>query len=587
VTADSDARPNVLLILTDDQGWDDLGCHGNPWLCTPRLDALAAESVRFDDFTVAAVCAPTRASLLTGRHFLRTGVSHVHGGKDFVHRDERLISETFRAAGYRTAMWGKWHSGKTTGYLPWERGFEDAWMAQLYRHRDPGGYRNGEAVRYRGWTTELIAEHCCEFLDHRAEDGEPFFAFLPHLAPHAPLVADEALVASYRALGLSEGLATLYAMVEQVDASVGRVLDHLDARGLAEDTVVCFLSDNGPAYNGAELDDEDRRLRNVAGLLGHKGNLWQRGVRSPLFVRYPRACAPRTVRRAVDVCDLYPTLCELCGIELDDAHPPLDGRSVVDYLRGEETRLPPKRGFLWVHPGWPPDPARPYSIRGIPGEYDPVDPAAERPELQLAGVRDEAWKLMQHPSAVPDRPEPIDDLVLIDLAADPTERRNLAADQSERTAALRDAVRAWFDEIRAEPHAFHMPVFAIGGEGPHDFLAAYAPTRLRGDLFNTGNGLCGWCAPGDEADYRVRVDRPGRYRVAVASTRADERALELRLRCGEHAVEAALGSDGHDELGELELPAGEQDLTLSVTTADPGEGPILERVTTLRFTPVG
>jgi len=146
--------------------------------------------------------------------------------------------------------------------------------------------------------------------------------------------------------------------------------------------------------------------------------------------------------------------------------------------------------------------------------------------------------------------------------------------------------RAAFTALRDAPHAFHVPVFALGGDGPHDFVAAYAPVRIRGGLFNTGNGLRHWSAVGDGADYALRVERPGRYRVAVASTRADQRAISLRLRCGAATLEAALGGDGHDELGDLELPAGDATLTLEVAAAAPGEGPVLERIVTLRFTPL-
>jgi arylsulfatase A-like enzyme len=129
---------------------------------------------------VAAVCAPTRASLLTGRHFLRTGVSHVHGGKDFIHPDEILISELFQRAGYATGMWGKWHSGKSSGYFPWERGFEEAYMARLYKHRDSVGKFNGEPRSFTGWTTDTLADLCRDFLIRHRE--EPFFAFVSHPA---------------------------------------------------------------------------------------------------------------------------------------------------------------------------------------------------------------------------------------------------------------------------------------------------------------------------------------------------------------------------------------------------------------------
>jgi arylsulfatase A-like enzyme len=164
-------RPNVIVILADDLGYGDLGIHGNTVCRTPNLDRLGHHSLRIVPFYVHAVCAPTRASLLTGRHYLRTGVSHVHGGRDFLHPREVTIADWFRHNGYRTGMWGKWHSGKTTGYFPWERGFDEAYMADLYQHEGGGGRLNGERIDTPGWTTAAITDMALDFAEK--EDDRP------------------------------------------------------------------------------------------------------------------------------------------------------------------------------------------------------------------------------------------------------------------------------------------------------------------------------------------------------------------------------------------------------------------------------
>ncbi len=571
--------PNVLLILTDDQGWDDLGCHGNPYVRTPHLDALAAQSVQLANFYVAAVCAPTRASLLTGRHFLRTGVSHVHGGKDFVHPDEVTLGQHFQRAGYRTGMWGKWHSGKTTGYFPWQRGFDEAYMARLYKHHDSVGQLNGQPVSHEGWTIETLADYALDFIERHCD--VPWFAFVSHLAPHAPLSAPQDRVARYEAMGLSRALATLYAMVEQVDASVGRVLAGLDAMGLAEDTIVLFLSDNGPAILEDQLTDADRRTRYVNGYKGHKGNMWENGIHVPLFVRWPGRYRPATVTRLADVCDLLPTLLDACGIALPADGPALDGRSITSYLEGDEASLGPKESCIWVHPGWPPDPRRPYDVNGLPGEYHPVsaDEKAQLPfDPQLLGLRTEDYKLLRHPGYVQGQPDLLDGRLLVHIAEDPREDRNLAADQPGRVLAMEERLRLWFEGVRAEPHAFHSPHFVLG-EGATDVVLAYAPCRVHGSIRNGGISSNQWTRPGDGADYHLDVRQAGPWRVHAQCRQLPTGSATLRLRAGVSELSATL-TDTDQPLGTLDLPAGES--TLHVELLDGA----LDGLQSLQFEPI-
>ena len=584
--SDAHERPNVLMILTDDQGWDDLAHHGNPCLETPRLDALARESVEFANYYVASVCAPSRASLLTGRHFLRTGVAHVHGGKDFVHPDETMIGEVFRDAGYRTAMWGKWHSGKTTGYFPWERGFDEAYMAGLYRHRDNRGRFNGERREHEGWTVDTLTDYAIEFMERSRE--EPFFIFLPYLTCHAPLVAPEELIGKYEEKGLGSGLATIYAMLDQLDTNIGRLLDTMEDLGLAEETVVLFMSDNGPAYLPGRITEEDLRRRYVNGYKGHKGNMWENGIKSPLFVRRPGRFEPHTVGRLCDICDVFPTLLDICGIEPPGDLPPLDGRSILPYLEGDEEALPPKESYIYVSPGWPPDPTEPWSPEGRFREYDPVPPE-EKPELpvgvQLVSLRDEEWKLLRNPGEVPDAPEPVDGQVLIHIAEDPREDRNLAASEEDVLEAMRGKLTAWFEEVKREPHSFHTPTFKLG-PGTTNFVAGYAPVRVRGSVLNGATFSMGWGAPGDGADYLIDVTEPGRYALRMGYRKQPGRSATVRLRAADALLTARIEAEEEQELGVMDLPAGPYKLSVDILEADRGQGPVIERLHRISFQPL-
>ncbi len=525
-------RPNVVLILTDDMGWGDLGIHGNKVIDTPRLDRLGGESVRFDNFYVHPCCAPTRASLLTGRHFLRTGVRHVHGGGDFLHRHEVTMAQWFRANGYATGMWGKWHSGKTSGYLPWERGFDEAYMADLYQHHDAGGLMNGERIKTPGWTTEVLTDLSLKFIEQNKD--KPFFAYVPHLAPHSPLAAKDELVEKYRQRGLGRHMATAFAMVEMIDDSLGRILDKLDELKLAENTIVLFLSDNGPQYFGMEnCSPADYAARYPLALKGHKGSMWENGIKGPFFARFPGRFAPRVVERLADVQDVLPTLIELCGLANRPAGTlPMDGRSIAAYLEGRD-ELPPKTSVIFSNVGWPPvkdagkHPWPDWQTR----EYAPV--SEDKKEgldflRQLAGLRTESFKLLRNPGYAEGMTEVVEQEVLVDMTDDPLEDCNLAVRDPERAAAMRNRLDAWFAEIKTEPHAYAPPVFEIGADTT-GVIYLYGMSRRLGGAVNFGLDTRHWDNPGDGGEYQVHVTEAGQYRLELNGDFEGELELELEI----------------------------------------------------------
>jgi len=551
-------QPNVILILTDDQGWDDLSLHGNPHLKTPVLDSFATSAVQFDNYYVAAVCSASRASLLTGRHFLRTGVAHVHGGKDFVHPDEIMMAELFQTAGYRTGMWGKWHSGKSTGYFPWERGFDEAYMAQLYVHKNNYGHLNGEFKQHEGWAVDTFVDYALDFMDQ--ESDQPFFAYLPFMTVHSPLDAPEEMIQSYMDKGLSRNLSLIYAMLEQMDSSIGRLLDGLKKRELEEDTIILFMSDNGPAILDDLLTEEDRKIRYVNQYKGHKGNMWENGIKSPLFIKWGEKYQAHNVTRLADICDILPTLADLCDIEIPTTHPTLDGRSIAPYLEGDETSLPDKESYIYVNPGWPPSLERPYRVEGYFDEYGPVD-SKRKKELdgaeQLISIRTENWKLLQNPGVVNDMPDPVNGKVLVDISQDPKENNNVILREKETVEELDIKLKKWFDEIKAEPHSYHIPVFEIGPDTTN-FVGAYAPITVSGNVINGGVATLGWAKAGDAADYQIHVTQDGNYEVTLDYQKASKEPVTLILKTKSSQLVFSLDQEPNQYIGTIDLEEGEQ-----------------------------
>ncbi|NNJ24564.1 arylsulfatase [Alienimonas chondri] len=346
---DAARRPNVLLILTDDQGWGDIHSHGNEKLDTPNLDRLADEGARFERFFVSPVCAPTRAAMLTGRYSLRCGVHGVTRGHEAMRPGEVTIAELLQDAGYRTGCFGKWHNGAHARTNPYGQGFDEFagftaghWnnyfdpllpyppkhAATRVEPAAPDGPQRSE-----GYIADIFTDAALRFIGDRSTDASeaaPWFCYVPYNTPHWPPQVSEELFAKYVDRGFDTETAAAYAMVENIDRNVGRLTAALEQWGMAEDTIVLFLTDNGP--NGKRYNGH---------MLGRKGSAHEGGVRVPLFVRYPRIVAPEVVvRQNAAHIDLLPTLCELCGVE-----PPqdrvLDGRSLLPILNGDVPGDPP------------------------------------------------------------------------------------------------------------------------------------------------------------------------------------------------------------------------------------------------------
>lgn len=445
------ARPNVVLIMTDDQGYGDLGAHGNPKIKTPNLDRFAGESGTFTHFYVSPVCTPTRASLMTGRYNYRTGAIDTFMGRAMMHADEVTVAERLREGGYRTGIFGKWHLGDNHPMRAMDQGFEESLVHRgggIGQPSDPPGgdhymnptlLHNGRAVKTEGYCSDIYTNAAMSYIEeHRAE---PFFVYLAFNAPHTPLEVPDEWVDPYRKMNLDargfpaggnpigeqydrEVTARIYAMVENIDSNVGKLLAKLDELKLSENTIVIFMTDNGP-----------QQERFKAGLRDRKGSVHEGGIRVPYYVRWPgKIEAERKIDRIAAHIDVTPTLLDACGIAIDGSE--VDGRSLLPLLRGERVRWRNRTLFFQWHRG-------------------------DEPELGRAfAARSQRWKLVQplgaHAKAATETP-----LMLFDMAADPFELRDVASEHPDVVERMWDEYQRWFRGV-SETRGYDPPRIRIG-----------------------------------------------------------------------------------------------------------------------------
>jgi arylsulfatase len=434
-------RPNIIYVMTDDQGYGDIAAHGNPVIRTPNLDRLHAGSVRFTEFHASPTCSPTRAALLTGRHEFRSGVTHTILERERLALSATTLPELLRAAGYATGIFGKWHLGDEAAYQPGKRGFERVFIhgaggiGQTYpgscgdapgnRYFDPLIRSDGTFVKTTGYCTDVFFDAALAWIDDRRRTGEPFFCYLTPNAPHGPLDcppgSDTPFLAALEQAGITDpakraAIAKFYGMIANIDTNVGRLLAALDEWGIADDTLVVFTTDNGTATGQSVWN---------AGMRGAKGSPWRGGTRVPSLWRWPK-----TLPAGVDVAavtahvDVLPTLCELAGVEIPTpVAGRLEGRSLVPLL------------FDGNAP-WPDRPLVTHVGRWERGK------AAES-ALRACRVREGRWSLVNVAGSAAD-------WQLFDSVADPGETTDL----SSREPALRERLiatyAAWWQSVQGD-----------------------------------------------------------------------------------------------------------------------------------------
>lgn len=505
------SKPNVVIVITDDQGYADLGCTGNPWLQTPQIDAFYGQATRLTDFHVSPLCTPTRGALMTGHRPVRNGAWATCWGRSILRRSEVTMADVFAASGYRTGMFGKWHLGDNYPYRPQDRGFQhvvahkgggvgqtpDFWGNSYF---DDTYFHNGEPRYHEGYCTDVWFDEALAFIDDHRE--QPFFAFISTNAPHSPyLVADR-----YRAPYLGNDDIPepgFYGMIGNIDENFGRLQRHLERLGIADNTILIFMTDNGSS-GGCELDgDQFVRRGYNAGLRGKKASYYDGGHRAPLFARWPKG----QLGGGVDIedlvlhVDLLPTFIELCGLE-SPAGVTFDGRSAAPLLRGETGSLPDRLHYVQYRQN------------------------TEPPEMWTNAVISRQWRL-------------VGGAELYDIQADPGQRSDVAAQHPDVVARMRTAHEAWWEEI--EPgFARYCPISLGSGEEN--------PTRLcsmdvMGDVaWNQGHILKAQRSTGQ---WAVDVERPGRYTLSMRRW-PEELGLPIDAVLPPEQAEAIPYTDGPD-----------------------------------------
>jgi arylsulfatase A-like enzyme len=486
-------HPNIVVIITDDQGHGDLGTHGNPVIHTPNIDRLAREGVRCKSFYVSPVCAPTRASLLTGRYNYRTGVTDTYLGRAMMHPDETTLAEILRDAGYRTGIFGKWHLGDNYPLRAMDQGFEESLVHKgggIAQPSDPPRgdsyfdatlYRNGKAFKSQGYCTDVFTDAAIAFAKkHRRR---PFLLWLAYNAPHTPLQVPEKYRAIYTNLNLSrfptngfphtnhidlQATARVYGMITCIDDNVGRLLRQLEDLKIAENTIVVFLTDNGP-----------QQPRYNSGIRERKGSVHDGGIRVPFFVRWAGRLSPgREVTQIAAHLDLLPTLLEACQVPVP-GRLKIDGTSLWPLLSGATVPWPSRTLHFQWHRG-------------------------DEPELYRAcAARSDRFKLVQ-PVGANGRPTNEPPFMLFDMPADPFERNDIAAQHPEIISRLRRGYEAWFKDV-SSTRGFGPVRVHIGA--PQENPVQLTRQDWRGPR-------AGW-ATNSLGHWEVLASREGAYEVAV------------------------------------------------------------------------
>lgn len=562
-SAKSTTQPNILLITADDLGFDDLSIHNNPIIRTPNIDALANRSVRFSDFSVSPVCATTRASLLTGRHYYRAGVSGVHGGRDYLSKDETLISEMLQSNDYATGTWGKWHLGKTEGYLPWDRGFDEGYYAELYQHQNSHGFLNGKKVDHTQWVSEVVTDYAIDFMTENAKNNQPFLAYVSYLAPHEPWLAPDHYVKPYLEQGHRPAVANLYGMISEMDAQIGRLMAFLDNAGLTENTIVIFMSDNGPWWDSSNfgaMTKAEWKARNPSKLMGNKGQSWQNGVKSPLFISYGENFTQMTVDRFVNVQDITPTLLELTNTNVKTENKALDGLSFVDYLQGRLDGENKRVVYLGSHDV--------ISTKPLFNQWTPVDAEARaglKIELQPAALRTEKYKLLlNHELVNKSESKTEKQYQLFDMHKDPLETNNLINKLPEVATALKLQMTEQFLRFKNDEDSFATPEYIIGGPNAISIVNGFGPSKTQGNTTSKAHALSNLKAAGDSATYNIDIQKSGCYSLYITQRNTDSVGLQMTLELQEHTIPFMFNGESTQYIGKQQLSKGKAALHLSV-----------------------
>ena len=547
-------RPNVILILTDDQGWGDLGIHGNKQLSTPVIDQMAAEGAQFERFYVSPLCAPTRASLLTGRYHLRTGTSWVSKGLENMNSNEVTIAEVFQDQGYKTACFGKWHNGAHYPQHPNQQGFDEFigfcaghwnnYFSTTLEH-------NGAPYPTDGYISDVLADEAIRFIESN-KDSE-FFCYLPFNAPHGPFQVPDRYFDKYKSLGFNDKDATVYGMCENIDDNIGRIISKVNELRLTENTIIIFMTDNGPngqRYNG--------------GMRGVKGSIHEGGVRVPCIITWKGQIVARTIPTMAGHIDILPTLVSLCDLDPPETLP-LDGLDISDLLLEPNAELPDRLYFT---------------------------KKSRESIIPDGAARSDRYRFVIENG----------DTMLFDMVKDPGQKQNIATQEREMVSAMALAYNNWYEDVVEN----FRPVTEIK-IGFEQESSAYLPAheaRFSGDIhFMEGHGwahdwLVNWKNDQDSIFWEVAVDQDSEFQLELLYSCPEQSTGSQLTASVKDVTLAAVLEKAHDpeyipspdrikrievyekewaslSLGNMKFPKGPQRLVLNATKiAEAGVGEI-------------
>ena len=543
LVAAAEQKPNVILVMTDDQGYGDLGCHGNPHLKTPHLDKLHSESVRFTDFHVSPFCTPTRAALITGNHAGYTGAFRTSSGRTMMHRDEKTIANLFADAGYATGMVGKWHLGDNAPHRPQDRGFQDVvWhrcggigQASDYwgnDYFDDTYERNGKFEKFEGYCTDVWFREGMRFIEKNKT--KPFFLYLALNAPHGPYRVPEKWAEPYKG-NRDVPNSNFNGMIANIDHNMGLLRVKLSELGLTKNTILIFMTDNGTS-SGFELDRKDPNYGPLdslpvrgynAGMRGRKSSVYDGGHRVPFFIYWPngKLTGGKDIDTLAAHIDVLPTLADLCSIKVAKNYRP-DGISLKPLLNGDTT-------------GWKRDHLVEQYIGGPYGDKMPPKPR------EFSVVMTERWRLVHSGEER-----------LFDIEADPTQSKNVAAQHPEVVSKLRALYGPFWKQVSPRLTAVSID---LGN-------ATDNPTVLCSQDWRMTSGNPPWNfnsikkLPRVTGPWMVEVKKSGKYRITLRQLpkEADKTVIaeraEIEIAGKTLRLDVQAGSKG--VVFETELPAG-------------------------------
>lgn len=441
-------QPNIILVMTDDQGYGDISAYGSPDVITPNMDKLRSQGISLEDFQVSSTCSPTRSAIMTGRHPFKNGITHTILERERMALGITTLPEVLKKGGYTSGIFGKWHLGDEDEYQPENRGFDEVFIhggggiGQAYpgscadvpdnTYFDATIKHNGTFVKTKGFCTDVFFTQALSWIKAKSKEDKPFFAYIATNAPHGPFVAPEEYKAKFIEQDYPNDAQGFYGMIENIDDNLGLLMEKLNTWDLADNTILIYLSDNGKTHlRKSDLHGETYN----AGMKGFKGGVHEGGTRVPFFIRWPgEFISGKKVDVMLNHYDILPTLADITGIDISDI-PDLDGQSFLPYLKDEAYKANDRYRFF--HGGrWPLNPenvSNQQVTKQWVGTIQSSNPDSSK--YRNCAVRNEQYRFVNNNE-------------LYDVLNDPGETQDIASEQPEVVAQMRKVYDEWWREVR-------------------------------------------------------------------------------------------------------------------------------------------